>query len=98
MGCAGYAARLTLQHGAGDAAREADRLRDARDGADLREVPLVTGDEQDAFFAVRVDREGDVHGWENDCVFKRNQKKSAHVASNLIRWLSSQQAHPCQEI
>ena len=59
---------------------------------------LLTRDEQDALFAVRVHRQRDVHGRKNDCVFKRNQKKSAHVASNLIRWLSSQQAHPCQEI
>jgi hypothetical protein len=92
VGGAGDATGLTFENRAVNAAREADDLGDSGNGADLRELALVAGDEKDALLTVGVHGKRHVHRGENDGVIKGNQKKLVHKASNGIRWLSSQQA------
>ena len=76
---------------AGDAARSPERATarpppgrrtrsvTSRDRADLGELALVAGDEQDALVVADVDRQGHVHGREDDGVVEGDQKKLGHV-------------------
>src|SRR3954468_10361360 len=79
---AGNAARLALEDGAADAARKANGAGDTSHRADLGELALVTGDQKDALFTVRIDGKRDVHRGEDDCVVERDEKKSAHYAES----------------
>ena len=74
LGGAGDAAVQPAQRGRAAAAGQADGVRDLGDGADLGELGLVTGDEQDALLVADVDGQRDVHGREDDGVVERNQK------------------------
>ena len=56
------------RHGAA-AAGEADGVRDLGDRADLGELAVMTGNQEDAGLVPHVHRKGDVHRGEHDGVF-----------------------------
>ena len=86
VGGAGDAARLTLEDGAGDASGQPDALRDTRDRADLGEVALVAGDQEDALLTVGVHGQRHVHGGEDDRVFQGDQEKRVHCRDSVADW------------
>ena len=61
------------------AAGEPDAVGDLGDRADLRELALMAGDEQDAVLVARIDGEGHVHRGEDDRVVERDEEKGSHV-------------------
>jgi hypothetical protein len=61
------------------AAGKANAVGDLGDGADLRVLVLVLGDEQDAVLGTDVDGEGDVHVGEDDDVLQRDEQKACRV-------------------
>jgi hypothetical protein len=78
LGRADDAAGDALQRGAAGAARQADGLRDADDGADRRVLAVVAGDEDDPLLVADVDGKGDVHRREDDGVVERDEEEGCH--------------------
>jgi hypothetical protein len=66
------------------ATRQPDVVGHLGHRADLRELALVLGNEQDPLLARHVDRERDAHVGEDDEVFHGDQQQVAHVVPFLF--------------
>ena len=73
---AGDAAGDARERDGAAAAGQADAVGDLGDRADLGELAVVAGIEQDALLVADVDGERDVHGREDDGVVERDEKQT----------------------
>ena len=71
LGGAEHGAALGDQRDGGDAAGQPGDLDDVGQNADLRVLTVLGGHQQHALVVADIDRQGDVHIWEDDCVFQR---------------------------
>ena len=78
------AAVQALESDGATSAREADAVRHLGDGADLRVLVVVLGDEQHALLVADVDGEGDVHVGEDDDVFQGDEQQADRVLVHVL--------------
>jgi hypothetical protein len=66
----------SLEYDGTSPARHADAVGDLGHRADIGELLLVIGGEQDAVLIADVDRQRERHAREDDCVVQRDEKEA----------------------